>query len=292
MMRRTLELVTALGPRTTADLTTALIARFVAGLGPELSSWTVKAHLSRVRTLCGLAEGARRLDISPFRLRKLSRWIRTTPPQGRRHYSREDIRTVLDSMRRDCEVKRGWPQWRCRRLYCLTALVAYTGLRRDEALRLELADLDLVGRVIRLVPRGRTLKTAAAAQPVPMPEALVPILAAWLEHRLDCPADYSIPPADRIPWLFPGARRRGPWVGGNPQTRAAGVLRAAASRAGVEGMTFQSLRRSWAVHAEAWGLGGALIQRVLRHTSSRTTELWYRAADAANLADAVRSIEF
>src|SRR5262249_17692643 len=69
-------------------------------------------------------------------------------------------------------------------------------------------------------------------------------------------------------------------------------LQAAAARAGIPGLTWQTLRRSWATHAQAWGLGSAMIQRVLRHTSGTTSEHWYRRADVANLAAAVKDVEF
>jgi integrase len=289
-IKKTLRDMSALGPETTADLTVAFIARFLAARPAGLAPYTIRGQLSHVRTICSMAEASRYLAVSPFRLRKMSRWVRVPATVGCRHYGRSEIRAVLDLMRADIDRKKAWPQWRARRLYALTAIVAYCGTRAGEAQRLWVEDVELEHRVINLVHRKKLLKTDAAAQPVPMPMALVPIVAGWLEHRLDGPAGCEIDP--QCPWLIPGTRRKGPWQGGIARCRPVNRLRAVAARAGVEGMTFLALRKSWATHAEAWGLGGAAIQRVLRHTDSRITEKWYRRADVVNLAELVKDADF
>ena len=196
-------------------------------------------------------------------------------------------------MAQDVETTAGWSQWRARRLYALTATVAYCGLRASEALYLHAADIRLEARCIGLTDRGRdggkAFKTNASAQPVPIPNALVPILADWLEHRLDAPADFPIP---ECPWLFPTLNRKSNWKSGVPGQKPVQRLQAVANRAGVEGMTFLSLSHSWATHAEYHGYGPALIQRVLRHTTEKTAELWYRHADVPNLVERVSGFDF
>src|SRR5262249_48814096 len=63
-------------------------------------------------------------------------------------------------------------------------------------------------------------------------------------------------------------------------------------RCGIEAMTLLSLRHSWATHAEsAWGLSELQIQRVLRHTNTRTQKR-YRHADLANLCVALGAVSF
>jgi len=69
-------------------------------------------------------------------------------------------------------------------------------------------------------------------------------------------------------------------------------LRAVAERAGVIGMTLQSLRRSLATHLEHHGTGQAMITRILRHTDSRTTLTWYQQADVPNMVAALASFDF
>lgn len=277
---------------TTADLTAGLVTRFMASMPPSYSPWTVKQNLVVLQTICGFAEKNRWLVISPFRLRQMSKWIRVGKPVHKRAATREEVRAVLDLMARDALERGGWAQWRARRLYALTALIAYTGLRWGEAIRLHVADLDLEAGMIELVPRGKGFKTTASAQPVPMPPALVPIVRDWLDHRLDRPKGYPMPPEEEIPWLFPTCNRKAPWTSGSPASKALARLKAAGKRAGVPDINFHMLRRSWATHAEFWGIGPSMIQRVLRHTHASTTEHHYRKADAKNMIDAVKDVQY
>lgn len=302
--RQVLDQVERLGCASTADLTPELVARFIGSQPAGHSPHTTRSLLMALRAICNYAEGRRYVVISPFRLRKLSRWIRVTPPAGKRHLSREEVRRVLDTMRADVEAKRGWAQWRARRLYALTATVAFTGLRAREAQCLWVADIDLAARSIELVPRGPHLpeaipageaprfKTEASAAAIGVPAALVPILTDWLAHRLDHPAGWSMPPAERIPWLFPGSRRTSAWVTGTCEERPVGRLKAVGRRAGVEGLTYQALRRTWATVAEGLGVPQALITRQCRHTNDTTTKRWYQQRDLDALRGAVEGFDF
>ena len=255
-----------------------------------------------IRTICSYAEGRRYVAISPFRLKKLSRYVRVPPPAGKHHLSAEEIRRLLAMMRGDIETKRGFAQWRARRLYAATAIVAFTGLRKMEALCLWVQDIDLVNRVINLVPRRPRLadedsdparfKTDASAQPIAIPAALVPILEEWLAHRLDHPEGFPMPPVDRIPFLLPGTKRASAWTQGTRDLRPIDRLKAVAKRAGIEAITWQMLRRSWATRAEAIGIPQALITRQCRHTDAETTKRWYQQRDLDALKDAVEGFHF
>ena len=77
-------------------------------------------------------EAGVRLRISPFRVRGLSTYARRAPARGRKHASREEIRKVLDHMREQAQWD-GWRGWKAKRLYALTATLAYTGMRAGEA---------------------------------------------------------------------------------------------------------------------------------------------------------------
>src|SRR5271157_2039222 len=294
-LKQVLDLVAALGVKTTADLTPVLVARFIEARPPGQSPRTLQTLLVVLRGVSNHAMIEGYLRVSPFALRRVSQWLgRLGPPAEKRHYSRDEIRRVLTLMTADVESTAGWSQWRARRLYALTATIAYTGLRASEGLFLQAADINLEGRFIALTDRGRDggyrLKTEGSAQPVPIPEALVPILTDWLSHRLDAPADFPIP-LD-CPWLFPTLNRRSNWTSGPPGTKPVQRLQAVGKRAGVEGLTFLALRHSWATHAEYHGYGPALIQRVLRHTTERTAELWYRHADLPNLVARCAGFDF
>ena len=294
-MTYALRLVEALGVQTTADLTAPLIGRLVASRPDGESGHTTFGILGRIRVATRYAWTAGYLKVCPFQLRPLRRWVRVGPPAVGKHHARDEIKRVLALMAHDIMTSEGWVQWRARRLYAVTATVAYLALRRNEALCAHVADLDLIGRIfwVRAHADGNRGKTASSLAPVPIPDALVPILTDWLEHREDRPAGWPLP-ADN-PWLFPTCGRAGrssPWTGGELGKRPLDRLQALAKRAGVDGMTWQSLRRSWATHAEYHGLGPAMIQRVLRHTTPRTGELWYRTADLPNLRAAVAGINF
>lgn len=301
----------ALGVTSTADLTPALVAKYIASQPASQSRNTTRGYLSYLRSLCNYAAGRRYVFISPFMLRR--QWVRPSPPLAKSHHSLEEIARVLCQARKEIESKRQhsqasrWAEWRARRLFTLFGVVSHTGLRKNEALKLRVEDIDLPGRMILVRPRansGELLKTDASAAPVPIPADLVPIIDAWLPH-LALPSPEVLASVKRGPfgksvgydppdpgWLFPCSARNAPWTGGSKGHKPGDALKALGVRAGVQGLTFQSLRHSWATHAEsAWGLSPAVIQRVLRHTTPRT-QLGYRHADLANLRKATERLGF
>ena len=129
---------------------------------------------------------------------------------------------------------------------------------------------------------------------MPMPDILHGLICGsdgWLSHRLDAPPDFEI---DRnCPWLSPPTARahRAPWLLGRDGCRPLDRLQAAARRANVAGMTFSSLRHSWATHSAHWGVPRGMARLVLRHTSERTMD-WYTHDDLDNLRDATRHIQY
>jgi integrase len=289
-MKQVLREVEATGAATTLDLTATMVARFIAARPPDQSAWTTHSLLAALRAICTYAEMRGYVLGNPFRLRKLSRWVRLTPMAGKRHFERAEIRRVLDLMTKDVEERKGWKQWRSRRILAVTSLVAYTGIRKMEALRMQVGDLDLPNRAIWIRPHGKSLKTAASEAKIPSPNALVPYLESWLEHRLDCPVGFELP--RECPWLIPTVDRRSPWVSGQPGGKALDRLKAVALKAGVADMTFLALRHSWATHAEYFGLGPAEISRVLRHTTTRTAEEHYRHFSGPNLLERTAGFDF
>ena len=69
--------------------------------------------------------------------------------------------------------------WSGARLHALAATIAYTGLRRTEALTLMVADVDASRGILDVSDRTRR-KTACSAAPVPIPPELAVILHTWL----------------------------------------------------------------------------------------------------------------
>jgi integrase len=269
-----------------------MVTKIIAGRPPGESPFTTQGILAVVRAICTYAETAGYLRTNPFRLRKMSKWIRLPKLKDKRCLSREEIRRILDLAARHVAERSGWAQWRARRLLIVIATIAYTGIRRNECLRLEVGDVDLINRVIWIRPHGAgaRLKTAASEQPIPICDALLPYIVEWSLHRLDAPVGFAMPTECRF--FVPTLNRKSSWTSGQPGGKALDRLKAVALLAGVQGATYQSLRRAWATHAEYAGLGPAMIQRVLRHTTQRTSEKHYRQADIANMNASVKNFDF
>lgn len=264
--------IEALEPRTTADLTPGLVARFVESRRGRGDASTI-GLLNCLRVACRYATRMGWLAVSPFAV--VADWgLDAEPRDIPRHLSMAEVARLLE------HVEAGRESWTGGRLQALVATLAYTGLRRGEALHLRAEDIDLE-RGFLWVPKRRLAwkaKTSRSAAPVPIPTPLAPILADWI-------------PRSESPWLFPGVTRIGPWTGGAPGWRPYDALAAAGKAAGVGHVNFMVLRHTWATHAPSWGLGEIQVKQVLRHTTIRT-QRHYIHADLENLRRAVRRIDY
>jgi integrase len=262
------EAVELAGPgATTAALGPELVGRLAARAG---AASTTNGLLAALRTACGLAR--ERGWISPQALQGAVWRVRSGPQTRARHHSREAIARVLGSLRTERA------SWEGGRLYALACSYAYTGLRLREALRLEVADVDL-GRGFLFVRPGPDLKTERSAAPVPCPRVLVEVLEEWV-------------PRAGSRWVFPNLGRTGPWTGGTYGKRPTDRLVAAGQTVGVAGFTPLSLRHSLATHYTSyWGLSEKQLQQVLRHTTV-LTQRHYVHADLVNLGELVRGFRF
>ncbi len=276
MMARTLRrLALWSGVDSPADLDPPAIARFVSEMvAAGLSRATIAGMLGYARAICSYAVAVGCLARSPFSFRR--QWVRVDPtPPRTRHLSVQEVGRLLDCL----EARAG--DWVGLRLYALTSLIAHTGLRRDEALTARVTDVDLSERLFFVrASSSRLWKTAASAQPVPLPPRACEALGRWM----------AVVASE---WLFPGVRRLGPWTGGACGERACDRLRAAAQELGIEGVTWLALRHSFATHAEsAWGWPEGVIRRVLRHTTMRTSLHYYRHADVPNLVGHAERVDY
>jgi integrase len=250
-----------------------------AALGPELvarladkprAAATTNGLLRALRTACTLA--TTRGWLLPGCLDRAVWRVREGPQTRARHHGREAIVRVLESLR----VSGG--SWEGGRLHALACIYAYTGLRLREALRLEVADLDLE-RGFLFVRPGADLKTERSAAPVPCPRVLVEVLEGWVGRV-----------GSR--WVFPNQGRSAPWGAATYGKRPTDRLVGAGKAIGVEGFTPLSLRHSLATHyAGYWGLSDKQIQQILRHTSVMT-QRHYVHADLVNLAELVEDFRF
>lgn len=279
-IRQVLREIGEAGASTTADLSPETITRWIH-LYPGRSAETTRGLLAYLGPICEFARFKRYLDRDPFEFRR--QWLRDTPlPDSydadeefaSRFHPADDIFRVLDSLK---ESRR--ESWQDHRLYALAATVALTGVRKEEALHLQVKDFRDAEGVLEIHPRRRNCKTKKSAAPVIAPDELCVIIRRW------------IPRTESI-WLFPTLDRSSPWRNGMPGRKPLCRLKAAGARVGVEGFTFLSLRHSWATMAESrWGLTEGQIQRQLRHTRI-ATQRHYRHADVANLRAAIRGISY
>ena len=292
-MRSVLDRCEELGIQSTGELTTDFVRRFIDSRPKGESANTTHTHVAVLRAACNFAVERGWLTVSPFTVRK--RWVRKTAPRRRKHHSLEEIAKVLELLQVEAGEAAGLERWRRWRLRALVSTVAYTGLRKMEACCLRVEDVDLEAGLILLVERkDRAFKTSNSAQPVPIPAELGIVLAGWVAEIREgegAPARSTAAGELDPGWLFPNASRTGPWVDGGIGYRPLDAFKAAGERAGVKGFNFLSLRHSWATHAERWGLSDTEIQRVLRHTNTRT-QWFYRHGDVANLKTAVKRVSF
>lgn len=264
------------GARTTADLTTELIARWEAQHAATRNANTVIGLLTVVRAATSYAVEEGWLARPPAYRR-----VRPRPaaPRPKTWMAWKELVQLLDHLA-DRARSGGFIAGR---LHALVATMAYTGMRRNEALFLRCQDVELGARVIRLTSiLERPLKTASSARVIPVCPELAAILEAWISRNDG-------------PWLFPGSRQRRAWHGGGPGRRPIDALKQAAAEAGIpdpQSVTWQSLRHSWATHAETrWGFSGPAIDRVLGHACPGVTGR-YTHADESNLTELGPRISF
>jgi len=261
--------------RCPADLTPSSVAAWIAA-HPRRRPATVESYLRSLRAACTYALGAGRLERSPFDFRSPARWVDWDVPElPPPVHQAEEIARVLALA--DQEAPEG--DWRAARLRAVVYAFAFTGARRRELLALAVADVDLDHGVIDIRPNGRrSLKTRSSAARIPIAAPLAAVLAAWL-------------PICGSSWVFPGVRRRGPWLEGPVGAKALDEVKALGLRAGVPGLTLQSFRHTFASLSEGWGIGELALQRVLRHSNLRTQRA-YRHELPAVLRDTAAKVHF
>ena len=135
----------------------------------------------------------------------------------------------------------------------LTTIYA-TGLRISEALALSVADIDRRQLTI-LVARGKGNKQRL----VPLsPKLLEELRAWWRTHR-------------HPQWIFPGKRSDRPLTANSVQR----ACQQAAARAGLKpGVSPHTLRHTYATELLEAGIDLLTIQKILGHSSLRTTLLY------------------
>jgi integrase len=263
------------GVREASDLTPATIASWLDAMPPSRSDVTRLKLLVCLASICRRASRpAGPLRADPFASVPVREWgLDSTPLSSPTFVPVKKISAFLRRLSLD-------QTWEGRRLHALAALVAFTGLRRGEALHLRRGDVDL-RRGFVAVKRcaAHRPKTKASAANVPLPPQLVKVLRSWLK-------------LNRGAWVFPNLTRDTPWVGGRAGKRPLDRLKSEAKKCGIPNLTFQLLRVSFATNAPRFGLDLDDVKKILRHTNMRTTETYYVRPDDARIAVKARGIRF
>ncbi len=253
----------------------ATIARWIS-MHPERRPATVDSLLRSLRAGCTCAAGVGLLTSNPFDFRKPAQWVDWDVEElDAPVHDGQEIARVLRLA--DDEASGG--DWRAKRLRAVVYTAAYTGARKREILGLAVADVDLERRLVSMRTNAwRRFKTRASVAQIAVSKPLARVLAEWI-------------PLAGPDYLFPGVERVGPWFDGVPGSKPLDQLKALGMRAGVHGLTFQSLRHTFASLAEGWNIGELALQRVLRHTRIRTQRAYRHPLDEV-LRDVAAKVHF
>ena len=247
---------------TIGDITSEDVAGFLAGLRegdaqhPPLAASSAARTVAAVRGLhrFAAAEGLAAADVAS----------QVRPPSPPRRLPRAigvaEVERLIDAASAGEEPGNPRPL----RDRALLELLYGTGARISEAVGLDVDDLGLAGRPTalrlsgkggkqRMVPMGRYAREALEAYLV----RSRPALAAASRRAGASPAVFLNARGGRL-------TRQGAW----------GVLQAAASRAGLTGISPHTLRHSFATHLLDGGADVRVVQELLGHASVTTTAVY------------------
>jgi integrase/recombinase XerD len=260
--------VRRLSPTTLKSYRRALarFAAFVAGQGVTTWSALEAAHVDRY-----LAANPREA-LAPFlaRLEELGEAPPLDVPHAGSGTQRLPRVLTVAEVRRLLESVRGASPGTLRDRAALELLYA-SGLRVSELLGVEVDDVDLAAREVRVIGKGNRERR------VPFGSYAEAAVRTYLEHGR--------------PLLVESPRTRTLFVTwpGRPLTRTAfaGMLRRRAAAAGLEHVHPHQLRHTCATHLLAGGADLRVVQEILGHASILTTQLYTHLAPA-QLVDAMR----
>jgi integrase/recombinase XerC len=260
----------------------AQFAAFAVGKRPDsVSDDDVRDFLASLHRTRSAASIGRKLAA----LRSFFRWllreegierdptIGVTPPKQRprlpRPLSVDDCQAVVEA--EPTGPAASGAEQACRlRDRALLELLYGAGLRIGEALALDVRDVDLLAREVRVLGKGRKERV------VPLPRAARQALGAWLAARRG--PGYQAEP------LFPALRGTVPARRLDPRA-ARRILGSRARAAGVADRVHpHRLRHSYATHLLDMGADLRSIQELLGHASLSTTQR-YTAVSAARLVE-------
>jgi integrase len=273
------------GARRTSDFTGARISAWKAA-HPERTPVTTRSHLRCLRALCERMVRLGYLRVNPLVIDPIRDWARDDAPTARprRQWAlgASDVRRVLELADREAEPG----EWQALRLRAYVWALLSLGMRPGELQRLETWDVDLAHRTVsiraKLVPvagkpdRWWRPKTVGSSGTIPVGDRLAGVLADWI-------------PRTGCRWLFPGAKRLGPWTSGGVGVRPLDQVRALGRRAGVD-LWQKTGRKSVGSNARGAGLTSLERRGLFRHEDESTGD-HYDERHAEGLRAAVNKIE-
>jgi len=254
-----------LGSRPIPQVTDAELQRFLNVYVEKDSSSSLLGKLIRyLRAVFNVAVERRLIDRSPAtRLKARSR----KKPSERTHTLQECSAILAQVAGRD---------------HLIISMFVQLGLRSEEEFVLRRNDV-LPGALVidEAIVHGRikSTKTEASADVMYLP----PDLELELKHYMETLKDTN-PDA----WLFPASRKGVPLRPANFLKR---VLKKAAKSANVEGVNFQSLRRTSATLFGAKAKDPKSTQAHMRHSDPRITLKHYQKEIPAEIKSAARALE-
>lgn len=156
------------------------------------------------------------------------------------------------------------------RLACLLELLYAAGLRVSELTGLDLQDLLMEQRTLRVLGKGRKERL------VPFHEKAAAVLEAYLGHRREFLAGHSLPPTGALFLNQRGGRL-------TPTSVRAFLAKALDQAALAARVSPHALRHSFATHLLNHGMDLRAIQELLGHASLSTTQR-YTHLDLEQLA--------
>ena len=233
------------------------LSRYYNATPPEqLSEQHVKDYLMWMRTEKRAAPGTLKIAIGGLRF-----FYRQTHPTGWKVLDRFRIpkEKRLPTVLTVAEVRRIMHAIRLPRFHAYFRTVYSCGLRLNEALALQVGDIDSERMRIH-VHRGKGAKDRF----VPLPESTLQVLRQyWKTHR-------------HPTLLFPKTNQKGVVVANTRQTMHESTVQGALRRVVTElqftrNVSVHCLRHSYATHLLEAGVNLRLLQQYLGHTSLKTT---------------------
>jgi len=245
--------------RSTNDLTPPACVEWLGKLGAAgLSGATMRNRMSQIRAMGKWLVQVGEWDANPLREVQTAKVRMSDKGAGARAFTRDEVKRLIEAAR----VAEGSHAAARRFGACRSTLyhtLFETGLRYGEAMGLRVCDVDLAGRVIRVVK-----DKAGRGDRIPIGPGTAAVLAAWI-------ADRGLTGRDPV-FLRVSHRTL------VRDMKRAGIPREVAGQAGQ----WHCFRKGIVTHYLRNGADLKTVQKLARHASAKTTlDHYYQLDDGA-----------